>query len=72
MLEGEFTVQIEDQKIELNTGETVMIPTDHGFAAIEHEPARGLVVAAPSTFGTLPPAATEMCHWETLKIHSET
>ncbi len=62
-MEGEFTVWIEDRKIELSTSETFLIPagTPRGFAAIEDEPARGLLVVAPlSAFGTLPPAATEM------------
>lgn len=55
VLEGEFTVWIEDQKIELCTGETVMIPAGipHVFAAIGDAPARGLVVAAPSAFARL-------------------
>jgi quercetin dioxygenase-like cupin family protein len=55
VLEGEFTVWIEDQKIELSAGETVMIPSGvpHVFAAIGDAPARGLVVAAPSAFARL-------------------
>jgi quercetin dioxygenase-like cupin family protein len=55
VLEGEFTVWIEDQKIELSAGETVMIPSGvpHVFAAIKNAPARGLVVAAPSAFARL-------------------
>jgi mannose-6-phosphate isomerase-like protein (cupin superfamily) len=55
VLEGEFTVWINDQKIELTTGETIMIPvgTPHVFAAIGDVPARGLVVAAPSAFARL-------------------
>jgi mannose-6-phosphate isomerase-like protein (cupin superfamily) len=55
VLEGEFTVWIKDQKIELTTGETVMIPvgTPHVLAAIGDAPARGLVVAVPSAFARL-------------------
>jgi quercetin dioxygenase-like cupin family protein len=55
VLEGEFTVWIEDRKIELSTGETVLIPagTSHVFAAIADAPARGLIVAAPSAFARL-------------------
>ncbi|NJO41630.1 MAG: cupin domain-containing protein [Cyanobacteria bacterium RU_5_0] len=55
VLEGEFTVWIEDQKIELSAGETVMIPAGipHVFAALGDAPARGLVVAAPSAFARL-------------------
>ena len=34
--------------------------TAHTFTTIEDAPAWGLVVAAPSTFERLPPAATEM------------
>ncbi|MBW4693820.1 MAG: cupin domain-containing protein [Lyngbya sp. HA4199-MV5] len=55
VLEGEFTVWIEDQKIELSAGETVMIPAGipHVFATLGDAPARGLVVAAPSAFARL-------------------
>jgi mannose-6-phosphate isomerase-like protein (cupin superfamily) len=55
VLEGEFTVWIEDRRIELSIGETVMIPAGipHVFATIGDEPARGLVVAAPSAFARL-------------------
>lgn len=55
VLEGEFTVWIEDQKIELSASETVMIPAGipHVFAALGDAPARGLVVAAPSAFARL-------------------
>lgn len=55
VLEGEFTVWIEDRKIELSAGETVLIPakTPHVFAALGDAPVRGLVVAAPSAFARL-------------------
>jgi uncharacterized RmlC-like cupin family protein len=55
VLEGEFTVWIEDRKIELSVGETVMIPVGipHVVAAIADAPARGLVVAVPSALARL-------------------
>jgi hypothetical protein len=54
--------RIEDRKIALSTGETVMIPTGtpHAFATIEDAPAWGLV--------GLPQKCS---HWKTLKIHPE-
>jgi Cupin domain len=49
------TVWVDDQKIELSTGETILIPvgTPHVFAAIGDQPARGLVIVAPSAFARL-------------------
>lgn len=55
MLEGEVTIWAGDQKTELSTGETFLIPvgTPYVVAAIGDKPARGLVVAAPSAFAQL-------------------
>jgi quercetin dioxygenase-like cupin family protein len=55
VLEGEFTVWASDEKIELSTGETFLIPvgTPHVVAAIDDRPARGLVIASPSAFARL-------------------
>jgi quercetin dioxygenase-like cupin family protein len=55
VLEGEFTIWAGKQKVELNTGESFLIPVGipHVVAAIGDEPARGLVVAAPSAFARL-------------------
>lgn len=46
---------LDEQKIELSPGETVMISagTPHVFTAIGNKQARGLVVAAPSAFARL-------------------
>jgi hypothetical protein len=54
--------RVEDQKIELSAGETVMIltVTPHAFAMIEDAPAWGLV--------GLPQKCS---HWKTLKIYPE-
>lgn len=55
VLEGEFTVWTGDQKIELSTGETFLIPvgTPHVVAVIGDQPARGLMFTAPSDFARL-------------------
>lgn len=55
VLEGEFAVWMEDRKLELSVGETIVIPVGipYVFAAIGDEPARGLVIAAPSAFARL-------------------
>jgi hypothetical protein len=46
---------MDEQKIELSPGETVMISagTPHVFTAIGNKQARGLVVAEPSAFARL-------------------
>jgi quercetin dioxygenase-like cupin family protein len=55
VLEGVFTVWAGDEKIELSTGETFLIPVGvpHVVAAIGDRPARGLILAAPSAFARL-------------------
>ncbi|MEH2321665.1 cupin domain-containing protein [Nostoc sp.] len=55
MLEGEFTVWAGENKVVLNTGESFLIPagTPHVVAALSDQPARGLVIAAPSGFARL-------------------
>lgn len=55
VLEGEFTVWAGEQKLVLSTGESFLIPvgTPHVVAAIGDQPARGLVIAAPSAFARL-------------------
>ncbi|MBN3938579.1 MAG: cupin domain-containing protein [Nostoc sp.] len=55
VLEGEFTVWSGENKVVLNAGESFLIPagTPHVVAALSDQPARGLVVAAPSGFARL-------------------
>ncbi|RCJ36581.1 cupin [Nostoc punctiforme NIES-2108] len=55
VLEGEFTVWAGENKVVLNGGESFLIPagTPHVVAALSDQPARGLVVAAPSGFARL-------------------
>ncbi|MEH1807449.1 cupin domain-containing protein [Nostoc sp.] len=55
VLEGEFTVWAGENKVVLNSGESFLIPagTPHVVAALSDQPARGLVVAAPSGFARL-------------------
>ena len=55
VLEGEFTVWAGENKVVLNAGESFLIPagTPHVVAALSDQPARGLVVAAPSGFARL-------------------
>ncbi|MBW4623093.1 MAG: cupin domain-containing protein [Cyanosarcina radialis HA8281-LM2] len=55
VLEGEVTIWTDVQKIEIGTGEIFLIPvgTPHVVGAIGDEPARGLIVAAPSAFARL-------------------
>ena len=52
VLEGEFTVWIDKNKVVLGAGESAFIPmgTPHVVAALSGGPARGLVVASPSGF----------------------
>ncbi|OKH45241.1 cupin [Calothrix sp. HK-06] len=55
VLSGEFTVWAGEDKVVLNAGESFLIPlgTPHVVAALSDQPARGLVVAAPSGFARL-------------------
>lgn len=55
VLEGEFTVWADKNKIVLNTGENFLIPigTPHVVAEIDDKPAHGLAIAAPSAFARL-------------------
>jgi quercetin dioxygenase-like cupin family protein len=55
VLEGEFTVWAGENKVVLNAGQSFLIPagTPHVVAALNDQPARGLVVAAPSGFARL-------------------
>ncbi|MDF5713020.1 MAG: cupin domain-containing protein [Rhizonema sp. NSF051] len=55
VLEGEFTVWAEENKVVLKAGESFLIPmgTTHVVAALSDQPARGLVVASPSAFAHL-------------------
>ncbi|SRR5579883_940129 len=55
VLEGEFTVWVDQNKVVVGAGESVLIPmgTPHVVAALSDQPARGLVVAAPSAFARL-------------------
>jgi quercetin dioxygenase-like cupin family protein len=55
VLEGEFTVWAGENKVVLSAGESFLIPpgTPHVVAALSEQPARGLVVAAPSGFARL-------------------
>lgn len=55
VLEGEFTVWIDKNKVVLGAGESALIPmgTTHVVAALSDRPARGLVVSSPSAFAQL-------------------
>jgi mannose-6-phosphate isomerase-like protein (cupin superfamily) len=55
VLEGEFTVWVDKNKVVVGAGESVLIPmgTPHVVAALSDQPARGLVVASPSAFARL-------------------
>ncbi|MEH2361818.1 cupin domain-containing protein [Nostoc sp.] len=55
VLSGEFTVWAGEKKVVLNAGESFLISpcTPHVVAALSDQPARGLVVAAPSGFARL-------------------
>lgn len=55
VLEGEFTIWAGENKVVLSTGENFLIPigTPHVVAAIGDQPARGLILAAPSAFAQL-------------------
>ncbi|MBD1913220.1 MULTISPECIES: cupin domain-containing protein [unclassified Leptolyngbya] len=59
VLEGEFTVWAGENKMVLKAGESFLIPigTPHVVAALGDQPARGLIVAAPSAFARLIEAA---------------
>ena len=55
LLEGEFTAWAGEQKAVLKAGDDFLIPTGipHTVAALSDQPARMLVVAAPSGFARL-------------------
>ena len=55
LLEGEFTAWAGENKAVLKTGDSFLIPTGiaHTVAALSDQPARVLVVAAPSGFARL-------------------
>lgn len=55
LLEGEFTAWAGEQKAVLKAGDSFLIPTGipHTVAALSNQPARVLVVAAPSGFARL-------------------
>ncbi|MEH2411697.1 cupin domain-containing protein [Nostoc sp.] len=55
VLEGEFTVWAGENKVVLSAGDSFLISagTPHVVAALSDQPARGLVVAAPSGFARL-------------------
>lgn len=55
VLEGEFTVWAGEHKVVLTAGETFYIApsTPHTIGVFSDRPARGLVVAAPSSFARL-------------------
>lgn len=55
VLEGEFTIWSGENKVVISTGENFLIPvgTPHVVAAIGDQPARGLILAAPSAFARL-------------------
>ncbi|CAA9576103.1 hypothetical protein AVDCRST_MAG81-2260 [uncultured Synechococcales cyanobacterium] len=59
VLEGEFTVWAGENKVVLSPGESFLISpgTPHVVAVLSDQPARGLVVAAPSAFARLIAAA---------------
>lgn len=55
VLEGEFTVWAGENKFVLSVGESFLISacTPHSIGVFSDQPARGLVVAAPSSFARL-------------------
>jgi quercetin dioxygenase-like cupin family protein len=55
VLEGEFTVWAGEHKFVLRAGESFLISlgTPHAIGVLSDQPARGLVVAAPSSFARL-------------------
>lgn len=55
VLEGEFTVWAGENKFVLGAGESFLISpgTPHAISVLSDRPARGLVVAAPSSFARL-------------------
>ncbi len=70
VLEGVFTVWAGDEKIELSTGETFLIPVGvpHVVAAIGDRPAHGLMLTAPSAFARLIATVGTQDRAETLDI----
>ena len=55
VLEGEFTVWTGENKVVLGAGENFLIPVgaSHVVATLGDQPARGLMIAAPSAFARL-------------------
>jgi len=55
VLEGESMIWSGENKVVISTGENFLIPvgTPHVVAAIGDQPARGLILAAPSAFARL-------------------
>ncbi|NJO51372.1 MAG: cupin domain-containing protein [Leptolyngbyaceae cyanobacterium RM2_2_4] len=55
VLEGEFTIWTSENRILLSTGESFLIPVGipHVVAALGDQPARGLMISAPSAFARL-------------------
>jgi mannose-6-phosphate isomerase-like protein (cupin superfamily) len=55
VLEGEFTIWAGENKFVLSAGESFLISpgTPHAIGVLSDRPARGLVVAAPSSFARL-------------------
>lgn len=55
MLEGKFTVWAGESKVVLNVGESFLISPGipHTIAVLSDQPARLLIVAAPSAFARL-------------------
>jgi quercetin dioxygenase-like cupin family protein len=55
VLEGEFTIWAGENKFLLSAGESFLISpsTPHAIGVFNNQPARGLVVAAPSSFARL-------------------
>jgi quercetin dioxygenase-like cupin family protein len=67
VLEGEFTVWAGENKVVLSAGESFLIPvgTPHVVAVIGDQPARGLMLAAPSAFARLIEATGTLSETET-------
>ncbi len=55
VLEGEFTIWANENKFVLSAGESFLISpcTPHAIGVFSDRPARGLIVAAPSSFARL-------------------
>lgn len=70
VLEGEFTIWAGGNRVVISTGENFLIPvgTPHVIAAIGDQPARGLMIAAPSAFARLIAAVGTQEKAETLDM----